>query len=62
MNNLYSVLYAYFEIVYELCPFSQLTIQNDLISKLSKASLVDALIELIWNALNAEYFKCQSGF
>lgn len=32
----------------------QLTIQNDLISKLGKTSLVDALIELIWNALDAD--------
>jgi hypothetical protein len=32
----------------------QLTIQNDHISKLGKTSLVDALIELIWNALDAD--------
>lgn len=32
----------------------QLTIQNDLISKLGTTSLVDALIELIWNAMDAD--------
>jgi hypothetical protein len=32
----------------------QLTIQNDHISKLGKTSPVDALIELIWNALDAD--------
>lgn len=32
----------------------QLTIQNDLISKLGKTSFVDALIELIWNSMDAD--------
>lgn len=32
----------------------KLTIQNDLINKLGKTTLVDALIELIWNALDAD--------
>lgn len=40
----------------------QLTIQNDLISKLGKTSLVDALIELIWNALDADALNVRVFF
>ncbi|WP_448761811.1 ATP-binding protein, partial [Acinetobacter tandoii] len=40
----------------------QLTIQNDLISKLGKTSLVDALIELIWNALDADALNVRVVF
>ena len=40
----------------------QLTIQNDLISKLGKTSLVDALIELIWNALDADALNVKVVF
>lgn len=40
----------------------QLTIQNDLISKLGKTSLVDALIELIWNSLDADALNVKVVF
>lgn len=40
----------------------QLTIQNDLISKLGKTSLVDALIELIWNSLDADALNVRVVF
>lgn len=40
----------------------QLTIQDDLISKLGKTSLVDALIELIWNSLDADALNVKVVF
>lgn len=40
----------------------KLTIQNDLISKLGKTTLVDALIELIWNALDADALNVKVVF
>lgn len=40
----------------------QLTIQDDLISKLGKTSLVDALIELIWNSMDADALNVKVVF
>lgn len=40
----------------------KITIQDDLISKLGKTTLVDALIELIWNALDADALNVKVSF